>query len=227
VEERTEETRDAQAASVGSQPASPEQADFEFNRDFRKWLSATPGISQKLLDSLDRDDDWTFVIKMHGILEAGLNHLILSRLHIPEAIPKLADIVSRLETNDRRTGKMAFIKAYDLLPDDACMFVRVLSEIRNRAVHDIKNFDLDLVSYLQSLNKEQKQNWKVALTSWTVTKPVSHELLDFALKVPRNAIFNSCMMIMIRSYHARPERLMEAARQELLRRHPEIAKLLG
>ena len=204
---------------------TPETESDAFNQDFTKWLYETAGISKKLLDSLDRDDDWTFVIKMHGILETALNHLILNRLSLPTVVPKMADVISRLETNDRRTGKIAFIKAYDLLPDEACLFVRMLSEVRNRAVHDIKNFDLDLVKYLEGLNKEQKQNWKIGLTSWSFTRPVPQNLLDFSLTVPRNAIYNSCMMIMIRSFHSQPQRLLEAARQELLRRlPPELAE---
>jgi hypothetical protein len=196
---------------------SPEQSKSD---EFTQWVYEKAGISKKLLDSLDDDDDWTFVIKMHGILETALNHLILGRLQITGAVPKMADIIPQLDTNDRRTGKIAFIKAYDLLPDEACLFVRMLSEVRNRAVHDIKNFDLDLVKYLQGLNKEQKKNWKIALTSWMFTRPISQNMLDLSLRVPRDAIFNSCMMILIVSFEVQPERLLEATRQKLLRESP-------
>ena len=229
MEERTEETRDAQAASIGSQPASPEQAKpDDFDKEFTNWLYETAGISPRLLASLDTDDDWTFVIKIHGILETALNHLILNRLQVMHPVPKLVDIISRLETNDRKTGKIAFIKVYDLLPGEACLFVRMLSEVRNRAVHDIKNFDLDLVKYLEGLNKEQKQNWKLALTSWHIQGRPSQNILDFSLTVPRNAIYNSCMMIMIRCFQSQPERLLEAAREKLLRElPPELAESIS
>jgi hypothetical protein len=196
-------------------PTPDETESDKFNKKFGKWLNESVGISRALLDSLDKDDDWTFIIKMHGILEAALNHLILGRLHEP----KLADIVSHLETNDRRTGKIAFIKAYDLLPSRACLFVRMLSEVRNRAVHDVKNFDLDLIKYLQGLNKEQRNNWKIALTSWSFSTP-TQSTLDFSLTVPRNAIYNSCMTIMIRSFQAQPERMLEMY-QELLSREAQ------
>src|ERR1700731_1022816 len=105
------------------------------------WVTKTVGISRQLLASLDHDDDWTFVIKMHGILEAVLNHLLLSRFDNPA----LADIISKLETNNERTGKIAFINACDLLPENARGFIRLFSQLRNRAVHDVKNFDLNLV----------------------------------------------------------------------------------
>jgi hypothetical protein len=192
VEERTEETRDAQAASVASTKKEPD----EFQVAFYKWLSDTVGITPSFGKSLDTDDDWTYVIKMHAFLEAALNHLVLGRLKQP----LLNDFVTRLETNDRRTGKLAVIKAFNLLTDNAIMFVRLLSEVRNRAVHDIKNFDLNLTAYIGGLDQQQKKNWKAALTSWHIQGAPSQEILDFSIKVPRNAIYNSCMMIMIRSF---------------------------
>jgi len=131
-------------------------------------LEQSVGVSRKLLDSLESDDDWTFLIKMHGILEAGLNHLLLTRLSNPD----LSRIVAFLPTNDQRTGKLAFIKAYKLLSEEACLFVRVLSEVRNRAVHDVKNFDLNLVEYVRQLDANQRENWQIAMTSWDKNKPI-------------------------------------------------------
>lgn len=186
-----------------------------FNERFLQWVHETVGISRELLLSLKKDDDWTFIIKMHGILEAALNHLILSRLD-----PKAASFVSHLETNDRRTGKIALIKAYGLLSDNACLFVRMLSEVRNRAVHDIKNFDLDILKYLEGLDKNQRQNWSLGLTSWMVSPPTDRMLLDSALKIPRIAIYNACMGIMIQSFHARPGWALEAY-QEILRQESQ------
>ena len=181
---------------------------FEIDPDLEKWLQDNVGISRSLLDSLDADDDWTFVIKMHGILEAALNHLLLVRLDNPT----LARTISRLETSNARTGKLAFIKAYGLLKDNACLFVQTLSEIRNRAVHDVKNFDLKLRNYLASLDSQQLKKWKTAMGSWIVGTP-SELLLNFSVSHPRQAIFNCCMMIIITSY---AEQLKADALRDLL-----------
>jgi len=155
-------------------------------------LEQSVGVSRKLLDSLESDDDWTFLIKMHGILEAGLNHLLLTRLSNPD----LSRIVAFLPTNDQRTGKLAFIKAYKLLSEEACLFVRVLSEVRNRAVHDVKNFDLNLVEYVRQLDANQRENWQIAMTSWDKNKPILASIKRVTLTHPRVAILNSCMSIM-------------------------------
>lgn len=176
---------------------------------FGKWLLDSVGISADLLNSLETDDDWTFVIKTHGILEAGLNHLLLTKF----GNPKLGETVSRLETNNARTGKIAFIKAFNLLSPEALLFVRLLSEVRNRAVHDVKHFNLKLETYLESLNKEQRDNWKTALTSWVVSRPIPEGVRDLAIKQARNGIYNSCMMIIIRSLEH--QRAAEAERNFL------------
>jgi hypothetical protein len=191
----------------------PERPGLLMPEKLERWLKESVGISRRLLLSLGHDDDWTFVIKMHGIIEAALNHLLLTQFDNPE----LAEVVPKLETNNLRTGKMAFIKAYKLLPENACLFVKLFSEVRNRAVHDIKNFDLNLVAYLGGLDSKQQKNWKTALTSWMVSDP-SEVSRNLALLVPREAIYNSCMMILLRSYEkhtdtkAQKERIRSATK---------------
>jgi hypothetical protein len=163
---------------------------------FERWLKDSVGLPRELLESLGRDDDWTFVVKMHGILEAALNHLLLTQFDNPA----LAQIVPRLETNNERTGKIAFLKAFDLLPTNARTFIKRFSEVRNIAVHDIRNFDLNLVKYLASLkDRELRKSWEIALTSWMGAEP-SEAVREFSLHVPKEAIYNSCMMILIRCY---------------------------
>src|SRR4051812_1454909 len=92
-----------------------------------RWVTETIGIKKKLLLSLDHDDDWTFVIKMHGILEAALNHLLL--VQFDNAV--LDKVVSKLPTASEQNGKLAFIRALDLLPKDCCVFVKSFSEVRS------------------------------------------------------------------------------------------------
>jgi len=165
---------------------------------FLKWLTESLGISDALLGSLSSDDDWTFVIKLHGILEAGLNHLLLTHLDNP----KLNRIVSKLETSNPQIGKIAFLKAYNLLPDEALKFIQLFSEIRNKAVHDIKNFDLNLVEHTKTLDGKQLRNWMTALASglFPTTKidDVDVPSTDVVRDNPRYGIFCSCLAIMVR-----------------------------
>ena len=60
----------------------PEKCD-DFGKLFFDWLSESVGISRDLIRSLDQDNDWAFVIKMHAILEVGLNHLLITHFGNP------------------------------------------------------------------------------------------------------------------------------------------------
>src|SRR5438046_2327348 len=139
--------------------ATSEQEWEEHERKLSAWIRDKVGIPGPLLNSLqfpDIGDDWSFIIKIHGVIEAALNHMILGKLREP----KLSNIVSRLETNDQRTGKMAFVKTLDLLPERSRTFVRLISELRNQLVHDIRNFDFTFDNFLSGLNKNQAKQWK-------------------------------------------------------------------
>jgi len=179
----------------------------EIANKFSAWLQDKVGLEPAFLHSLQvEDNDWTFVIKMYAILEVALSHLILSRLREP----KLTDVVRHLETNNDRRGKLGFIKAYGLLSDDSCQFVRVLSKVRVFAVHDFKNFDLNLVQYSESLKaKGEYDTWTRALTCWSES-PLPQELIEYLLRYPRVAIYDCCMMIMLRSFYAQPEWIVGA-----------------
>jgi hypothetical protein len=164
------------------------------------WLKESAGLSRSLLLSLENDDDWTFVIKMHALLEAALNHLLLMQCDNPA----MAQIVSALDTSNDRTGKIALIKAYDLLQASSRMFMRRFSELRNMAVQDVRNSRFDLVDYFQTLERERQKSWKIALTSWMIFEP-SEDVQNLALRIPRGAIYNCCFMILLRCYDDRTE----------------------
>lgn len=191
----------------------------EYKKRFSKWLEDSAGISQKLLDSLDDDDDWTFVIKMHGILEVGLNHLILSRLTEPRA----AKIVSHLETNNDRRGKLAFLKAYGLLPEKALLLVKLLSDVRNVVVHDIKNFNFDLEKYLHALNKTEQNHWIDSLSWWVDPPLISEWARKNLLLLPREWINVACITILAKSFQESTyvDRFLEAFYERVTPKPPE------
>jgi hypothetical protein len=166
--------------------------------DWRGYLEESVGLSPKLLESLNKDDDWTFIIKTHGIIEAGLNHMILERL----GCPGLTKFISKMDTS---AGKLAIVKALDLLPENARMFVRVLSTVRNAAVHDVRNFDISLIEYEKKLNPDQRKNWKKGLG---VGVAPGTSVVDN----PRAAILSGCMIVL---GHAMKQQLIAMTEREL------------
>lgn len=110
------------------------------------------GVARSFFDDLlTKGDDWTFIIKIHALVEAALTHLIVAELERPE----LADIIAKLETSDTRTGKVAFVKALKLLDDHHRRFVRALSELRNGLVHDVRNTSFSFTEPAPSLERRQ------------------------------------------------------------------------
>jgi hypothetical protein len=168
----------------------------DFLKRFGGWLHESAGVTTNLLDSLMNDDDWTFVVKIHAMIEVGLNHLIIAHLEQPS----LNDVVARLETNNPRAGKLAFVKACGLLHEDGILLVRLLSEVRNRAVHGIENFDLNLAGYFRDLDVNQQKNWRRALT-WWMTEPLEKSVsLNKEFTQPRELIRVAGMAILATAY---------------------------
>ena len=74
------------------------------------------GLKPGFLESLDdeNENDWSFVIKVHALIEAAISHLLTEDLCRPE----LADLFSRLDMSNKATGKAAFVKALNLLEEN-------------------------------------------------------------------------------------------------------------
>ena len=98
------------------------------------WLSDRFDAPKEAIEKLASDDDWTFLIKIHALIEAALNALILTQVDI-----RLEPFVKQLEMGKIETGKLAWIKALELLPKHCLDFVRVISPWRNKAAHDIRH----------------------------------------------------------------------------------------
>jgi hypothetical protein len=98
-------------------------------------------------EDLAHEDDWSFVIKLHALIEAALTHLLVETI----ARPSLHDIFSRIDTSNVQTGKLAFADKLGLVSTDVKRFIRTLSELRNSFVHDVSNVKVDLTSFVKRL----------------------------------------------------------------------------
>ena len=67
---------------------------------------------------------------------------------------RLAKVISRLDTSDRQRGKMAFVKALELLPAEARGFVSILSELRNDLVHNVNSFGFSFSTWVSSMSDD-------------------------------------------------------------------------
>jgi hypothetical protein len=97
------------------------------------------------------EDDWSFVIKLHALIEAACTDLLLH--HLDE--PSLKNIISRLELNNKTFGKLAFIKELELLGDTSRRYISALSEWRNNFVHNVQNCNASLDKIIAAMDKTE------------------------------------------------------------------------
>ena len=214
MEERTEETRDAQAASVGDQTplsgALPELTDQqrEIVSGTLGWMEATLGIDRTRRLA---DNDWTLIVKYHAMIETALNAALVRQFDAPE----LSRVIGKLDTSNPGTGKVAFAKALKMIMPSSAVFIQKLSELRNFCVHDIRNFDFQIEKYLESLSEEKRNE---------LVKPIM-KLLRREFKSStsfREALFVGVMQVMMELQLHDMQCDVRALNAELHRRTYEI-----
>lgn len=158
---------------------------YALTEPVRSWLQKTFKVSHDPFEVLGADD-WTFVIKMHALVEAALNHLLITHFESPD----LNEVVPLVPV-DASLGKLTLIKAFKLLSPEACMFVDALSSLRNKATRDIRHFDFDLRQYVKGLKDKKREQWRTGMTCWIRSShtPTEYER-DMSVKFPRHAVFS-------------------------------------
>ena len=123
----------------------------DFAIDSIEHLSSIIGIAPEFFPELLEEDDWSFVIKMHALLESTISHVLTLTAHNEV----LGDIFARLELSNKSVGKLAFLKAYDMVDKHERRLMSELSELRNHLVHRIENITFTFEAYLSSSNHDK------------------------------------------------------------------------
>lgn len=118
---------------------------FESIKQLEKDLELPKDFYKKLY----KEDDWSFIIKLHSLVEAVVSSLIIESLGHTE----LSAIISRLEISNPTIGKIAFVKALNLADEHVRAFIKTLSQVRNDFVHGISNVSIKLIDYYKNPDK--------------------------------------------------------------------------
>jgi hypothetical protein len=152
-------------------------------------LERTLGVEPGFFKSLDDEDesDWSFVIKVHALIEAAVSHLLTEHLRHPE----LNKLFSRLDMSNKATGKAAFVEALGLLEKSEKRFISSLSELRNDLVHDVRNVNFDLTSHIEKMNQKDQG---IFLNNFNLlSTEVTDDIRNLFRFDPRQAIWYSAM----------------------------------
>jgi len=154
------------------------------------------GLPEGFYDGLLEEDDWSFVIKVHALVEAVVTHLIV--VHLGER--ELGRIFAVIELSDTRKGKWAFVKALGLLQEGELRFIRRLSELRNELVHDIQNVGFRFDRYLGALDENQRTAFAEAFgfTHAEVQELDGHKVsrYEYAMACPKRVVWQSCFFVL-------------------------------
>lgn len=150
-------------------------------------------LPEGFIEALFNEDDWSFVIKSHAVLEAFITHVLI---HSND--PRLADIFRKLQVGGGKTGKIAFVQSLDLLDERSIRFINRISELRNTLIHDVRQFSFQLPNYVHNLTKSELNNFSRIITA--VFEPDAKiDEPDWVLEMPKEAIGLAVLVVLTRA----------------------------
>jgi hypothetical protein len=187
---------------------------FEHVAQFEKEYHLADGFLKSLL----RESDWSFVIKIHALLEASVSKLLAEVLD-----PKLLPVFKRIELSNKQIGKLRFADALGVLGKDERRFIYRISELRNDLVHDISQVEFSFKSYIEQLDPKQLEVFTDALTSFSVAE-AKEEWTSNATNFPKETIWLATIRILIWSSLRTLQAGLERSMMELTQKELELAK---
>lgn len=130
---------------------------LNFEKDYK--------LPKDFFKTLYNEDDWSFIIKIHSLLESVISSLIL--YHFKE--PSIANIISRLEMSNPQTGKIAFLKSIKLIGDNDRKYISSLSQLRNNLVHKVENTSFTFREWISNMDKNQLRNNAITFSPFDST----------------------------------------------------------
>jgi hypothetical protein len=156
-------------------------------------LEAALNLPDGFINSLQEEDDWSFVIKTHALAESAVSFLLVQ--HIGE--DRLQHVIARLDLGDTRAGKLKFIKALDLLPSDCLRFIRKLLEIRNSLVHDIGMVSFSFQEFVGEMESTKASSFLDALGSIDIDmQDFGNDKRDWIARNTKFLIFRALLILM-------------------------------
>lgn len=129
------------------------------------------GLQPGFLENLHSQDDWSFIVKAHALVEAAISHLLCRALGRDE----LADVFANMELSGKTSGKIAFVKALSLLEEPDRRFINSLSELRNHLVHNVLKVQFDLQQYTGTMPPDQFASFAKKFNSFSNGERVEYQ----------------------------------------------------
>ena len=153
-------------------------------------LEKALGIEIGFFDKLSDEDDWSLIIKLHSLIEAAISELLARRLEKTSLI----DTFSNMELSNKKSGKMAFVKALGLLDEPERRYVSALSELRNKLVHNIKNVNYQMHEEVEKMDSQQFKQFIKKFN--TISTDIDENVQDLFRYDPSQALWYGGMAVL-------------------------------
>jgi hypothetical protein len=120
-------------------------------KEFEQKLERSVIDCFELLDTLFKEDDWSFVIKSHALIESIITQLLTES----SKDSRFIKLFERLPLSSDEIGKLSVAKALDVLNKNERKFIKYYSTLRNNLVHNIDNINYSFNEYMKTLDKNQ------------------------------------------------------------------------
>lgn len=117
-----------------------------FDKQFERLLSKSVEHN-KFLSALSSNDDWTFIIKSHALIETVVTQLLITISG--------DDNYSKLYQRMSISQKIELSRDLNLCTNQEYKFLKYYSQLRNKIVHKVEYLDFNFESYIKSLNKSE------------------------------------------------------------------------
>lgn len=155
------------------------------------------GVPEGFFSRIIHEDDWSFIVKLHGMFEAGLTQLLLA--HLGEV--RLETPLAKLNVMGA-SGKLAFVRALELLPQHNLNYIQKLTEIRNSIVHKVSNVIFSIEDHIRGLNQQDLQGLINACGDGIIPKqldfcrPFEDQRKETFLQNPRELFWWSGLLVL-------------------------------
>lgn len=182
-----------------------------------KELELPDGFFQSLL----KEDDWSFLIKLHALFEAAISYVVVHKL----GCAALDGTFARMAMS----GKIEFAMALGLIDGMERGFIVQLSQLRNRCVHNVREAaTFNLTDTCAAMNADQKANFVRVICGTKGDEPFELRgerttLREAILRNPKFFLWDIGMAVLA-CLHLQKE--TEEVRQGLLQQQRETYQLL-
>jgi len=152
------------------------------------------GLPPRFYENLvHADDDWSFVLKLHALMEVSMTILLTERIggrSLPDS-PELTKTLSHLDMSRTDVGKVTLAFTLGLINKRDRRLLYFLSELRNTFVHNIKNVSLTLQDYVATFDQNQRNTF-VDILFVERTEQLTRNVLSY----PRRSIWLTSLMLL-------------------------------